>query len=192
MPGIKEICALFAAAGLGAGGTVGVQYATPAVRKAVQRPAPARRAPLRPAVQRALPAQPRIAAAPPPIACIPTLGGAPGDIASLSDLPGATLPGAPAIPGSILPMGGPFVPGTDYAGGDPWDGGFLRTPPGPDAPGPNPGPNTPGGPDGPNPGGTPGVPEPAAWAMLVGGFGLLGLAMRRRKGADVHIRQDIS
>jgi len=30
-----------------------------------------------------------------------------------------------------------------------------------------------------------GVPEPAAWAMLVGGFGLLGAASRRRKSATV-------
>lgn len=28
---------------------------------------------------------------------------------------------------------------------------------------------------------TPGVPEPAAWAMMLGGFGLVGSAMRRRK-----------
>ena len=25
------------------------------------------------------------------------------------------------------------------------------------------------------------VPEPASWAMMVGGFGMLGAAMRRRK-----------
>jgi hypothetical protein len=30
------------------------------------------------------------------------------------------------------------------------------------------------------PGGPGGVPEPAAWAMLIGGFGLAGAAMRRR------------
>lgn len=28
---------------------------------------------------------------------------------------------------------------------------------------------------------SPGVPEPAAWAMMLGGFGLVGAAMRRRK-----------
>jgi hypothetical protein len=28
-----------------------------------------------------------------------------------------------------------------------------------------------------------GVPEPASWAMMVGGFGLIGAAMRRRKVA---------
>jgi PEP-CTERM motif len=28
---------------------------------------------------------------------------------------------------------------------------------------------------------SPGVPEPAAWAMMLGGFGLIGAAMRRRK-----------
>jgi hypothetical protein len=35
-------------------------------------------------------------------------------------------------------------------------------------------------------GGTPGVgavPEPGTWAMLIAGFGLVGLALRRRKGA---------
>lgn len=30
---------------------------------------------------------------------------------------------------------------------------------------------------------SPGVPEPAAWAMMLGGFGLVGAAMRRRKHA---------
>jgi hypothetical protein len=30
-----------------------------------------------------------------------------------------------------------------------------------------------------------GVPEPASWAMMVGGFGLIGAAMRRRQRADV-------
>ncbi|HZV17470.1 MAG TPA: PEPxxWA-CTERM sorting domain-containing protein [Sphingobium sp.] len=30
---------------------------------------------------------------------------------------------------------------------------------------------------------TPGVPEPATWAMLMGGFALAGVAMRRRKVA---------
>ena len=30
-----------------------------------------------------------------------------------------------------------------------------------------------------------GVPEPASWAMMLGGFGLLGAAMRRRQGKTV-------
>ena len=30
------------------------------------------------------------------------------------------------------------------------------------------------------------VPEPAAWAMMIGGFGLIGASMRRRKPAYVH------
>jgi hypothetical protein len=29
-------------------------------------------------------------------------------------------------------------------------------------------------------GGTPAVPEPATWAMMIGGFGLIGATMRRR------------
>nr|WP_084192404.1 PEPxxWA-CTERM sorting domain-containing protein [Parasphingorhabdus marina] len=28
---------------------------------------------------------------------------------------------------------------------------------------------------------SPAVPEPATWAMMIGGFGLVGGAMRRRK-----------
>ena len=31
-----------------------------------------------------------------------------------------------------------------------------------------------------------GVPEPATWAMLITGFGLVGMAARRRKGVAVH------
>jgi hypothetical protein len=38
------------------------------------------------------------------------------------------------------------------------------------------------------PGGTvPSVPEPASWAMMLGGFGLIGLAMRRRR-TDVSVK----
>ncbi len=32
---------------------------------------------------------------------------------------------------------------------------------------------------------TPGVPEPAAWALMLGGFGMVGAAMRRRKNVSV-------
>jgi hypothetical protein len=31
----------------------------------------------------------------------------------------------------------------------------------------------------------PSVPEPASWAMMVGGFGLLGAAIRRRRANAV-------
>ena len=31
--------------------------------------------------------------------------------------------------------------------------------------------------------GTPGVPEPASWALMIGGFGAAGVAMRRRRAA---------
>jgi hypothetical protein len=33
----------------------------------------------------------------------------------------------------------------------------------------------------------PGVPEPATWAMMLGGFGLMGSAMRRRRGKTVQV-----
>jgi hypothetical protein len=35
---------------------------------------------------------------------------------------------------------------------------------------------------------TPGVPEPATWAMMLIGFGGLGVAMRRRKSVGVRVR----
>ncbi len=34
------------------------------------------------------------------------------------------------------------------------------------------------------------VPEPATWAMMLGGFGLVGAATRRRDSAKVHLRLD--
>jgi microcystin-dependent protein len=30
---------------------------------------------------------------------------------------------------------------------------------------------------------SPGVPEPASWALMIGGFGLAGVALRRRRAA---------
>jgi hypothetical protein len=32
--------------------------------------------------------------------------------------------------------------------------------------------------------GVPGAPEPASWALLIGGFGLLGGVLRRRQGVS--------
>lgn len=144
MAGLKEICAMILAGGVGAGSVVAVQEAKP--RPRVERKAPAvKKASARPA--------PR-----PRIEDCPTL---------VAPLGGALVPGlADAQPPPQLQ---PF-PGTSPdsftgllppAGGGGGSGGIVTplVPPPPSA-------------------GL--VPEPAAWAMMVSGFGLVGVALRIR------------
>ncbi|WP_294392027.1 PEPxxWA-CTERM sorting domain-containing protein [uncultured Sphingomonas sp.] len=83
-------------------------------------------------------------------------------------------PRAPRVPALLPPPGfpGTYVP--PLGGG----GGFPGGPGGSNTPG-NPG--TPGNPDTP-PIVIP-VPEPSSWALMLGGFMLVGYALRRRRGS---------
>ena len=81
----------------------------------------------------------------------------------------AAPPIAPAVFAPVI-GGGIFAPGG--GGGGPGGGG--GGPPG------QPPPNQPPG----QPPPTPSVPEPGTWAMMIAGFGLSGLMLRRRHRAD--------
>ena len=147
MVGMKEICALLLAGGVGAGSVVTVQQAKPAISKPKAKPsAPkAHKTASRNITRTQVQDCPAMAA---------PLGGVIADLAPLPAfdnlVPGgsggqqAFVPGSPgiSIPG-VVDGGGGFTP--------------VVTPPNP----------------------VPGVPQPATWAMMVTGFGLVGLAMRR-------------
>jgi PEP-CTERM motif len=153
MIGVKEICALLAAGGMGASGVVAVQQVKPArAVHAKAKPAPQVRKASAPR------AQPRLSDCPVATA---SLGG--GSIANL----------APITPFEQTPMASISAPQSILAGGP--GGTFAPAPPFNGGSGGN---TIPGG------GFTPGVPEPAAWAMMVSGFGLVGVAMRRSGSQD--------
>ena len=149
MVGVKEICALLLAGGVGAGSVVTVQQVKPAISKPKAKPtAPkAHKTASRNITRTEVRDCPAMAA---------PLGGGIADLAPMPTfenmVPGAT-------PGSQHA----FVPGgTDVAFPGVIGGG--------------------GGGSGPNvlpPSPPPGVPQPASWAMMLTGFGLVGLAMRR-------------
>jgi hypothetical protein len=95
--------------------------------------------------------------------------------------PGPNDPVFGVAPNTFSPAGG--APGGDPAGGDPAGGDPSFFPGGGDPGGPSflqrstpfVAPGNPGLP------GIPAVPEPATWAMLLLGFGGIGMMMRRRK-----------
>jgi hypothetical protein len=156
MVGAKEICALLLAGGMGAGSVVAVQQAKSPVAK--QRAAK----PVKHKVSTPSQAAPSALRDCPSYATM--LGGAAGPLAPLAVLEPNEL-GLLANPGptpGVLPVDGAFIlpPG---GGG----GGGLTYPPAPPIP------VTPGG-----------VPQPAAWAMMVTGFGLVGLSLRRTPAAE--------
>lgn len=187
MIGTREICALLLAGGMGAGSVVGVQHAKPAITKAkASRPA------ARPVRRAVAPA--RVAATPAPVVPIadcPTITAPLGPgIASLAPLPSFESGGMGGADtgGLFIPTGGGYWPGWNHGGGGGWSGGG-----GPGGPGGNGGTSgETGGESGENGGGTPGdggsipgggvvpgVPQPASWVMMIAGFGLVGLALRR-------------
>jgi hypothetical protein len=139
--GLKEICVLLLAGGVGAGSVVTVQAAQkakPVAARPKPRPVAARPAPPRPA---------------------------------LEDCPALVAPlGSGLLPdvASSLPLGQAVEPGGSVAVLSPGLGDGLVVPPG-------------GGSGGiilPPPPVGPSVPEPAAWAMMLSGFGLVGVALR--------------
>jgi hypothetical protein len=148
--GLKEVCALILAGGVGAGSVVAVQQAKPPERSAKKaKPKP------RPAAQSQPASRAKLEDCPTPVA-----GGA-----LVPEFP-VLLPqgaGSPAGWGGLGGSGGigPVSPGLQIGTGPT---GRLPAPPDP----------VPGAP----------VPEPAAWLMMVSGFGLIGLALRRRTPAS--------
>lgn len=154
MIGLKEICALVAAGGMGAGGVVAVQQVRPSgVHRAKPKPAPR--------MVRAAP-KPRPAAR---VDDCPVIASSLGTgfsadlapIAPFEQTPMADLTspgGLPSLPGG---GGGYFPPDGGGSGGSELPGGGGNRPL------------------------PPGVPEPAAWVMMVSGFGLIGMAVRGRR-----------
>lgn len=151
MIGVKEMCALLLAGGMGATSVVAVQEVKPVIAKK-------RAASAKPAVKRV--SRPAPAPAPAAITDCPTQVAALSSPMTLPPLPDAEL-----TP-DLLASQTPFYPG-GYRG----PGGFSGPGGGGDI-------GTGGGPI-PEPV-SPAVPEPASWAMLISGFGLIGWALRRR------------
>lgn len=154
MIGVKELCALLAAGGMGASGVVAVQQVKPVVHRAKPKPAPH--------VSRTAAPRPAAKLSDCPITASSLGGGA------LADL-------APIAPFEQSPMASLSSPGMVGVGAG---GGGLNLPPSMGGGGS-------GGSEFPKPGEfAPGVPEPAAWAMMVSGFGLVGVAMRRPRQSE--------
>ena len=148
-----KICALLLA---GAGSVVAVQQARPAIAKV--------KAKYKPAVHRAVAAPareiPRVVTPACPSMAAPLGGG----FAALGPMQGVDIPalGTPmqTPPSGIYFPGGGGIPYYPGGGG----GGYTPVDP---VPGPGPDP-------------IPGVPAPANWAMMLTGFGLVGVSLRRR------------
>jgi hypothetical protein len=156
MVGAKEICALLLAGGMGAGSVVAVQQVkSPVAKQRAAKPAKHKIA----SPSRAAPAGLRDC---PSYATM--LGGAAGPLAPLAVLEptelGLVTPPGPEV--GLMPTDTAFLLPSGGGGG-----GGLSFPPSPPIP------VTPGG-----------VPQPAAWAMMVAGFGLVGLSLRRTTAAE--------
>ncbi|MCS6987514.1 MAG: PEPxxWA-CTERM sorting domain-containing protein [Sphingomonadaceae bacterium] len=154
MATLKEICALLLAGGVGAGSVVAVQEARP--KPKVERKTPTARTAAAP---RPVPPRTRIDDCPTLVA---PLGGA--LVPPLADFmpPAQVMTARPPValggllpPGAVVPS---LTPGGSGGGGGGGGGGDGGGPPPPPAP----------------------IPEPAAWAMMVSGFGLMGVALRLR------------
>jgi hypothetical protein len=148
MVGVKEICALLLAGGMGAGSVVAVQQAKPAISKPKKATAPkAHKTASRNVTRSEIRDCPAMAA---------PLGAGIAELAPLpsfeSIVPGMT-PSTPQV--AVIPGGIDILPGGGGGGSGP-----SILPPGPVGP-------------------PAGVPQPASWAMMVTGFGLVGLAMRK-------------
>ncbi|MCG2840578.1 PEPxxWA-CTERM sorting domain-containing protein [Sandaracinobacter sp. RS1-74] len=150
---MKEICALLLAGGVGAGSVVTVQQVKPAVSKPKKKPI----APKAHKTASRNVTQTQITDCP---AVAAPLGGGIADLAPLPSfetfVPGSALPSSPV---AFVPDGGVVFPGGG-GGGSGGGGGGPVFPPSP----------------------APGVPQPASWAMMLTGFGLVGLAMRKGSG----------
>jgi len=152
MVGLKEICALLIAGSMGAGSVVAVQQAKAPQAKVKAKPAKAK--PYRPA--------PRPVSQAPAIDC-PTVSSLGGGLAELGPMvPMEASPTASLLAQGQLAGGGGGVslPSIIGGGGGSRPGAFPAEPPVLET-------------------AVSGVPQPASWAMMVSGFGLIGLALRR-------------
>lgn len=156
MVGLKEICALLVAGSMGAGSVVAVQQAK----------APQARVKAKPAKAKTYRPAPRPVSQAPALDC-PTVSSLGGGLAELN----------PIVPMEAAPTASLLMPG-QLAGASGGGGGVPL-------------PSIVGGGGGSSPAAFPGeppaletavsgVPQPASWAMMVSGFGLIGLALRRR------------
>lgn len=172
---LKQLCAVVAAGGVGAGGAA----VAPRIAHAVKRPAIVRDL-SRPA--------PAVVAVEAPVCAQGLEVAAVGDDVLLADAAPAASGGgggggggtAPGSGGGGFALGGGFAPIGGFGGGGSGGGGgggFTPFVPGGGGPGggrpPDSGPTTP-----PDIRPTP-VPEPGTWLMLIVGFGLVGVAVRR-------------
>lgn len=158
MVGIKEICTLLLAGGIGAGSVVTVQTAVPAVKKMSAPKAGVHSAGRKPTVRRAA-AQPS------------ALNDCPSQLALLGkDMVLPPLPPIDVAPG--LPLAETAMRFASGGGATtPGFGGFDFTPAPPTS--------------GEGGGIAVGVPEAGTWAMLIMGFGLIGVAMRRSAKPEI-------
>lgn len=154
MVGVKEVCALLLAGGIGAGSVVAVQEARPQQVKAKPKASAPKvfKASQRTIRQTITQDCPSLVSSGVGLAELqPVSPTDPLQLAALDEM------AIGKVPGGGLPLP-PVVSGIGGGGG----GGFL-----------------------PEPGGSiPSVPQPASWAMMVAGFGLVGMALRKGGEGD--------
>lgn len=157
MVGTKEICALLLAGSMGAGSVVAVQQAKPAISKPKASKPKAHKTASRNVTRAQISDCPTLAA---------PLGGGIAQLAPIPSFETMAPDGVQPLPPAqvaLVPGAGVDIPSIIGGGGGGGSGPAIVDPTGP----------------------TGGVPQPASWAMMVTGFGLVGLALRKPDGGAV-------